>query len=44
LWETHLSTVAAVAFGTASGLSDCFPAYLFLASILAVYVTLVRWT
>jgi hypothetical protein len=43
-WETSLSTVAAVAFGTASGLSDRFPAYLFLASILAAYITLARWT
>ena len=43
-WEAVLSTAAAVAFGTASGLSDSFPAYLFLASILAVYVTLARWT
>jgi hypothetical protein len=43
-WESGLSTAAAVAFGTSSGLSDSFPAYLFLASILAVYVTLARWT
>jgi hypothetical protein len=43
-WETVLSTAAAVAFGTAGGLSRSFPAYLFLASILAVYVTLARWT
>ena len=43
-WETVLGTAAAVAFGTANGLSDRFPAYLFLASILAVYVTLARWT
>ena len=39
-----LLIVAAVAFGAAGGLSDSFPAYLFLASILAVYVTLARWT
>ena len=43
-WETVLSTAAAAAFGAASGLSDRFPSYLFLASILAVYVTLARWT
>ena len=43
-WEAVLSTAAAVAFGTAGGLSRSFPAYLFLASILAVYVTLARWT
>ena len=43
-WEAVLSTAAAVAFGAAGGLSDSFPAYLFLASILAVYVTLARWT
>jgi hypothetical protein len=44
LWEAVLSTGAAAAFGTASGLTDSFPGYLFLASILAVYVTLARWT
>jgi hypothetical protein len=44
VWETILSVFAAVAFGVASGVSDGFPAYLFLASILAVYVTLARWT
>lgn len=43
-WEAVLSTAAAVASGSASGLGDSFPAYLFLASILAVYVTLARWT
>ncbi len=43
-WGAVLGTAAAVAFGTASGLSAGFPAYLFLASILAVYVTLARWT
>ena len=43
-WEAVLSTAAAVAFGTAGGLSDSFPPYLLLASILAVYVTLARWT
>lgn len=43
-WEAVLSTAAAVAFGTAGGLSDSLPPYLLLASILAVYVTLARWT
>jgi hypothetical protein len=43
-WGTLLSTAAAVTFGTASGLSDSFPASLFLASILAVYITLASWT
>jgi len=43
-WETVLSTLTAVAFGTASGLSESFPVYLPLASILAVYVILARWT
>lgn len=43
-WETALSTLAAAGFGVASGLTASFPAYLFLASILAAYVTLARWT
>jgi hypothetical protein len=44
LWETVLSIVAVVASGLATAVSDRFPGYLCLASILAVYVTLVRWT
>lgn len=43
-WETILGLGAAVAFGVASALSAGFPAYVFLAAILAAYVTLVRWT
>lgn len=43
-WGTILSAVVAAALGAASGLSDGVPSYLILASILAVYVTLVRWT
>jgi hypothetical protein len=44
VWEAILGSFAAAAFGVASGLTASFPAYLFLASILAVYVTLARWT
>lgn len=44
LWETSLSIVASAVFGLAAALSDGFPGYLLLASILAAYVTLVRWT
>jgi len=44
LWETILSVVATAALGLATVLRDGFPAYLFLASILAAYVTLARWT
>jgi hypothetical protein len=44
LWETILSTGAAVVFGLATALSDRFPAFLCLASVLAAYVILVRWT
>jgi hypothetical protein len=43
-WETLLSIVAAGALGLATALDDGLPAYLFLASILAAYVTLARWT
>jgi hypothetical protein len=43
-WETILSIVAAVALGLATALREGFPSYLVLASILAVYVTLARWT
>jgi hypothetical protein len=43
-WETILSVVAAAALGLATALRDGFPSYLLLASILAAYVTLARWT
>ncbi|HJQ51128.1 MAG TPA: hypothetical protein VJ838_11495 [Gaiellaceae bacterium] len=43
-WETMLSIAAALVFGIATALSGGFPGYLCLASILAVYVTLARWT
>lgn len=43
-WETILSVAAAVALGLATALSRGFPGYLFLAGILAAYVTLARWT
>jgi hypothetical protein len=43
-WETILSVAAAGAFGLATALRDGFPDYLLLASILAAYVTLARWT
>jgi hypothetical protein len=42
--ETSLSIVAAAALGLATALDDGLPAYLFLASILAAYVILARWT
>jgi hypothetical protein len=44
LWKTALSTGAAATFGLATALSDRFPAFLLLASVLAAYVILVRWT
>jgi hypothetical protein len=43
-WQTILSVVAAAALGLATALSDGFPSYLLLASILTAYVTLARWT
>jgi hypothetical protein len=43
-WETILSVAAAAALGLATAFDDGLPAYLFLAGILAAYVTLARWT
>jgi O-antigen/teichoic acid export membrane protein len=44
LWEAILSLVVAGAFALATSLDDGFPGYLLLASVLAAYVTLARWT
>jgi cation transport ATPase len=43
-WLTVLSIVAAVLLGLATALTDGDPAFFFSASVLAVYVTLARWT
>jgi hypothetical protein len=44
LWETMLGVVATVAFGLATAFAEGFPGFVFLASVLAVYVTVARWT
>ncbi len=43
-WETILSTMAAAMLGLATALSGAFPGFLCLASVLAAYVILARWT